>query len=256
MPLSPAEIHTFYEEGYVVVQNFFSLQEIDEMCEASERLQYLSAFLHHKIASSGVEQMEEGSKFVFTPAKYLKRVVWCGAVEQKLLDYGQSNRLTEVAAKILGSDSLDHILNQIHFKLPHDGVVYPFHQDAQHRRYGTSEWNDVNGKGSYVQTVTALDEVTLENGPLLIIPGSSRKGFLNLPYDEQKETVSELFDSADAIPLLMQPGDVLFFGPYLIHGSRENTSATPRRMFINGFAYPGANQREYVGSGKGVRIEI
>ena len=49
----------------------------------------------------------------------------------------------------------------------------------------------------------------------------------------------------------MQPGDVAFFHPYSIHGSEPNISQGPRRVFINGFAYPGANQKKYPGHGAG-----
>ena len=102
----------------------------------------------------------------------------------------------------------------------------------------------------------AIDEVTLENGPMLFIPGSCRNGHLDLPYDEGTPTVSPYFDPADAIPVLMQPGTVALFGPYVIHGSLPNESDKPRRVFINGFAYPGANSRAYPGEGSGVLINI
>lgn len=254
MNLTPQQVTTFYQQGYFILPQLFSLQEVEEMKVAAERLERTSDFL-----SSASEQIVQGSKFVFSwsnKQRYLKRVVWCGAAEPVLLNYGQDGRLITVAAELLGSTSIDHLINQIHFKLPHDGILYPFHQDSTHRRYGTPEWNDANGKGSYVQTVTALDEVTLENGPLLLIPESCKQGHLHLPYQEQEETISPLFNSKDAVPALMQPGDTVFFGPYTIHGSTPNTSDKPRRVFINGFAYPEANKKEYVGAGKGVRIKV
>jgi ectoine hydroxylase-related dioxygenase (phytanoyl-CoA dioxygenase family) len=54
----------------------------------------------------------------------------------------------------------------------------------------------------------------------------------------------------------MQPGDVAFFSPYAIHGSQPNNSKGPRRVFINGFAYPGANQKKYPGQGSGRRVYL
>ncbi len=46
-------------------------------------------------------------------------------------------------------------------------------------------------------------------------------------------------------------GDVLFFGPYAVHGSTPNLSSQPRRVLIDGYAAPGANGRYY--SGRGAR---
>jgi hypothetical protein len=44
---------------------------------------------------------------------------------------------------------------------------------------------------------------------------------------------------------------VLLFGPYTFHRSLPNRSTRPRRVFINGFAHPGANSRVYPGDGAG-----
>ena len=56
----------------------------------------------------------------------------------------------------------------------------PWHQDSTHRRYGQEEWRDVNGRGSYVQTATALDDVTADSGPIEFIRGSARLGHVGL----------------------------------------------------------------------------
>jgi ectoine hydroxylase-related dioxygenase (phytanoyl-CoA dioxygenase family) len=58
-------------------------------------------------------------------------------------------------------------------------------------------------------------------------------------------------DVSQAVTLTGEPGDVLFFGPYAVHGSLPNTSSTPRRVLINGYAAPGVNGRVYPGSGLG-----
>ena len=49
----------------------------------------------------------------------------------------------------------------------------------------------------------------------------------------------------------MRAGSVLVFGPYAIHRSLPNRSGVPRRVFINGYAYPGANARVYPGEAAG-----
>ena len=152
-----------------------------------------------------------------------------------------------MAAQLLGSRGMNQLINQAHFKQPGDGVAFPWHQDSTHRRYGRGEWKDANGQGSYVQTVAAIDDVTLENGPLEFIPGSCRLGHAGLPEGELPAGA----DARQARPATMQAGSVLLFGPYTFHRSRPNASDGPRRVFINGFAYPGANGRIYPGRGAG-----
>jgi hypothetical protein len=46
------------------------------------------------------------------------------------------------------------------------------------------------------------------------------------------------------------------FGPFTIHRSLPNRSSTPRRIFINGFASPGANSRVYPGEGAGRTVRL
>lgn len=246
--LAPSQIKEFYEIGFFTLNNLFSFDEIAEMSKAIDHLQEMAAGLEGKV-------MYKESQFVVEKGK-IKRVVWAGAAEPVLLQYGRDPRLTSIAAQLLESSYAEHLINQVHFKLPKDDVFYPFHQDSYHRGYGTGHWADVNGRGSYVQIVTAIDESTLENGPLLFIPKSCKNGHLGLPYEENKPTVSIKFNPADAVPLLMKPGDVAVFGPYTIHGSSANNSGQPRRAFINGFAYPGANGKAYPGDGAGKLVRL
>ncbi len=255
--LSENQINEFYDIGYLIVENVFTSDEISEIMQALDRLESTALSLDQGMI------MHNGSQFVIdkrfegsSMQTKIKRVVWCGAAESKLLEYGQDPRLTQMAGQIMGCNRLNHIINQVHFKLPEDNVFSPFHQDSRHRGYGTDSWKDINGKGSYVQMVMAIDEVTLDNGPMLFIPNSCKNGHLDLPYNEEDETISQYFDAKDAVPAPMNPGSAALFGPYTIHGSQPNKSDKPRRVFINGFACPGANFRDYPGEGSGELIHI
>ena len=118
----------------------------------------------------------------------------------------------------------------------------------------------MNGSGSYVQTLIVLDEMTPDSGPLMFVPGSSQWGRMKLGgggYDDSSLAVDSQPEwVADAVTIAARPGDTLFFGPYTVHGSFENNSTHYRRVLINGFAAPGANQRVYPGSGTGQRLEV
>jgi ectoine hydroxylase-related dioxygenase (phytanoyl-CoA dioxygenase family) len=255
--LSSEQIGAFFDEGYIVIPELFSPGEVAEISAAFDRLEETAQTLRETT-------MYRGSYFVLEPyqdpagdAEHIRihRLVWCGAAERRLLDLGRHPRLLRVVEALLDSPEMDHIINQAHFKLPGDGVAFDWHQDCLHRRMGTDLWTDANGLGSFVQTLVAVDPMTLENGPIQVVPGSCQEGAITvdpvtraLPHDA--------FDMADAIPVLMKPGSALVMGPYTIHGSHPNDSAMPRRLFINGFAYPGANRRDYPGDGAGTRIVI
>ena len=241
--LDESQIAAFYDQGYVVLPGVFLDAEIREIGEAFDRLRGTAEKLTRP-------QMIDGAYFVVNDHR-IDRIVWCGAAEPVLLKYGDDARLKCPAGQLLGSSEMDQLISQAHFKLPADGVGFGWHQDSDHRRYGTDEWTDVNGRGSFVQTLIAVDAMTEENGPLMVVPGSGRKGHQYLK--QSAAPMDALFDR-QARPVLMEQGSVLLLGPYTVHGSMPNRSKHARRVFINGYAYPGANRRVYPGEGAGRRV--
>lgn len=252
--IEQAEVEAFFERGFAVRADVFTRAEIAEMRQAFERLAETARALRTTC-------MHRGSQFVLETAPdaagveqvRIHRIVWCGAAEPVLSEIGKDPRLLRMASELLGTKEMEQLINQAHFKLPGDEVEFPWHQDSTHRRYGQAEWQDVNGRGSYVQTVIALDDVTEENGPLRFIPGTAKRGHLDIPADG---TLPTGIDASTAVEATMRAGSVLLFGPYVIHGSVPNRSPHPRRTFINGFAYPGANTRVYPGEGAGRLVRI
>jgi ectoine hydroxylase-related dioxygenase (phytanoyl-CoA dioxygenase family) len=252
--LSPSQLQDFYETGYVLVPDVFQPREVALMAEATDRLRAMA----DSLPSTG-QVMHQGSQFVLgrTPQGQVRidRVVWCGAAEPMLLDYGADPRLLRLAAQVLGGPVLQQLINQVHFKLPGDGVEFPWHQDSLHRRYGTPEWQDVNGRGSYVQAVVAIDDCTLDNGPLLFVDRSCRHG--HIPVEGPEHLLPPHFIEPEQIrAVAMRAGSLVLFGPYTIHGSTMNRSNGPRRLFINGYCSQGANTRTYPGEGSGRMLTV
>lgn len=89
----------------------------------------------------------------------------------------------------------------------------------------------------------AFDDATVENGCLWVIPGSHRHGIL-WPQHQQKDP---RFDCAgesgdfpytddDAVPVEMKAGSIVFFNGYLLHRSLPNKAVGGyRRALVNHF---------------------
>lgn len=255
-PTSPAsglgreQIREFFQLGFTVMRSVFCPEELGRMRAAFSRLRQTARTLGGSgefRGASFVVERRAGSG----PKAHIQRVVWCGGAEPLLDRLGRDPRLVGPAARLLGSRRVVQLINQAHYKLPGDGVEFPWHQDSSHRRFGKGEWLDVNGRGSYVQTVTAIDDADESNGGLGFIPGSCSFGHITLPDDSRGCLPAWRVDPARAVVPRLRAGDVVLFGPYTIHGSAPNTSDRPRRAFINGFACPGANRRVYPGAGTG-----
>ena len=174
----------------------------------------------------------------------VQRVVWAGGSEPVLLQLSEDPRLVEPALQLLGTSQCEQLLCQAHYKMPNDGVAFDWHQDIQHRDKGNGTWRDVTGRGSYVQTILLVDDMTTENGPLEFLPASA----VTLGPDGRLVRGAPI-DTKQSMSIKGHAGDVLFFGPYAVHGSTPNQSTMPRRVLINGYAAPGANKRYYPGRG-------
>ena len=238
-------LRDFFKDGYVIIPGLFNRQEVGLISGCFDRLEATALQL-------GRTCLHRGSQFV-VEGEAIHRVVWACGAEPKLKPLGTKDKLIQTVAALLGSKSMDHLICQSHFKRPGDMVEFPFHQDAEHRHYGTTDWRDISGRGSYIQTITAVDPMDTDNGPVLIQPGSHTDGYLDLGSDNNR---NNLVRRECMIPLQLAPGSVVCFGPYLIHGSRPNQSDRSRRIFINGFASPGANNRTYPGEGSGYRLTV
>lgn len=242
--LSADEHARFREQGFLVREGAFGPEPLAEIEAAFERLRVRAQGLR----CSG---FVDGSHFVVTPGdpERIHRVVWCGAAEPALAAVGRDPRVLGPALELLGVSEADQLVNQAHFKQPHDGVSFPLHQDAWNRRHGTALWRDPAPDGGYVQVLLAVDAMTPDNGPLLAVPGSHRAGPIRAL--DRAERIAALEPHASALEL--EPGSLVFFGPFLVHGSRPNTGDRPRRALVNGYCRPGSNRRIYPGAGQGAR---
>jgi hypothetical protein len=86
----------------------------------------------------------------------------------------------------------------------------------------------------------ALDDATLENGCLWVIPGSHKPGIIwparehsDRRFDCAVEAVFPYADS-DAVPVEVKAGSIVFFNGYLLHRSLPNKAKSGyRRVLVN-----------------------
>lgn len=235
---------TLDRDGFAVVRSVVPAGELRAVSDAFDRLVARARTL------PGTTDID-GTRFVVDASPFrVHRVVWCGGAEPVLGAYGGDPRFVALASAVLGTDPVVQLIQQAHFKLPGDEVAFAWHQDASNRRYGTDLFTDVDGRGSFVQLALAVDPMGPENGGLAFLPGSHRAGFV--ADVETGALPPGRFDAGTAIAPQLAAGDVVLFGPFTVHGSEPNRSGIARRLFLQGYAAPGANRRVYPGCGAGV----
>ena len=87
----------------------------------------------------------------------------------------------------------------------------------------------------------ALDDATVENGGLWVIPGSHKHGVLwpQWDHDDERfdcagETYGFPYNDEDALPVEVKAGAIVFFNGYLLHRSLPNRAGSGyRRVLVN-----------------------
>ena len=227
-------VAAFLSDGYAIVRNFFSEDEIAAIAAATDQL-YDEGRVHGR-------SFRHGNLFynvAGTDDPVVRMVQW-PSYHQKLLDRVRlDRRFAELLEPLIGGD-LKQIINQVHWKAPGAIGEFAWHQDSRSRRPASAYRNLAD---SYVQTGLAIDPHNPESGGMRFIPKSHLKGDLGMDCSK-KALGTPLMDkalddvglsAAGAIDLILERGDLAIWSPYLVHGSGLNSSSHKRRFFINGY---------------------
>ena len=224
----------FHRDGYAIIPSFFSADELVVIAAATDQL-YDEGLAHGR-------SFRHGNLFynVAVVDEPVVRMVQWPSYHQKLLDRVRlDQRFAALLQPLIGSD-LKQIINQVHWKAPGSVGEFAWHQDSRSRRPASAYRNLAD---SYVQTGLAIDPHNPESGGMRFIPRSHLKGDLGMDCSK-KALGTPLLDKAledvglsasDAIDLVLEPGDLAIWSPYLVHGSGLNRSGHKRRFFINGY---------------------
>ena len=233
-------VRQFRTEGYAIVRGFYSANEVGLVAEATDQL-YSEGLSHGRCFRHGnlfynVAANGEGEKMV-------RMVQWPSYHQEALNEVRLDSRFARLLGPLIGTD-LKQIINQIHWKAPGSLGDFAWHQDS---RFRTPAWAYRNLGDSYVQTGLAIDPHTPESGCMRFIPGSHLRGDLGLDC-ATKVLGTAMNDDVlldvdlspdDAIDLILEPGDLALWSPFLVHGSGSNVSRHRRRLYINGYVRAG-----------------
>ena len=203
----------FREQGYLVVEGLVSAEEVQQVRQRTEDL--ISGAVPGFPAAD--IELEPGARTVeLATVRKLNRPA---ANDPVFLAHAGNPRVLAIVESIIGPDI--KLYNSQCFMKPPGGVEKPYHQDSA---YFAIEPMDL------VTCWTALDDVTLEKGPMWVIPGSHRQGVLDHSQPwvvrdrRDKQVPLESTDRSRETPLLMPAGGCSFHHSLLLHRSTPNRS--------------------------------
>jgi ectoine hydroxylase-related dioxygenase (phytanoyl-CoA dioxygenase family) len=233
---SSAYVADYAREGYAIVRKLFSPAEIAAIGAAvdqvhAEGIAHGRSFRHGNLFYN-VAPQEEGPPEV-------RMVQWMSRHQPVLNAVRLDRRLARILEPLIGRD-LKQIINQLHWKTPGSNGDFAWHQDS---RFRLPEAAYRNLGSSYVQTGLAIDPHNPESGGMRVVPGSHRRG--PLPLDTSTTVLGTAMDDAalvaaglspdDVVDLILAPGDLAMWNPYLVHASGANGAVHHRRLYLNGY---------------------
>ncbi|MCE2440847.1 MAG: phytanoyl-CoA dioxygenase family protein [Candidatus Latescibacteria bacterium] len=221
MELSQAQVEAFREQGFLVVEGLLSSEDVEAIRTDAVKLcrgAYKSENL--KPVPDDASDAEAISRFlcIHQPhhiSPFMRRAVAHPAVSR-------------VLARLVAPDV--KCMQSMLFIKPPQFPGQAWHQDEVY-----IPTRDRSLTGAWY----ALDDVTVENGCMWVLPGSHRNGYLypqrthGRPEEFDFAQESFGFDDTGEIPVECCAGAVVFFNGYLLHRSRKNRSDRFRRVLVN-----------------------
>lgn len=226
----------YREKGYAIVRGVFAPDDVARIGAAMDQVYAegvaKGASWRHGNLFYNVMSGPDG-------APHVPMVQWPSYHNAVLAETRRDPRYVEILEPLIGRD-LKQIINQLHWKLPHSRGDFAWHQDSRFRR-PVEAYRNLGS--SYVQTGLAIDPHNPDTGGMRFIPGSHTQGPVDL--DTRTEVLGNAPEDAaleaaglspdDQIDLILEPGDVALWNPYLVHASGLNSSTHLRRLYINGY---------------------
>jgi hypothetical protein len=208
---------SFEEQGYVVTRGLFDGEETARLRDHFTLLREAGSY------PGDVVGVEPGSD---DPLKKYPRMIHMHRWDAVALDWLLEPRLAHLLTSLLSGVEPFAVQTMLYFKPP-GARGQAAHQDQYYLRVKP---------GTCIAAWMALDPCDEENGCLEVVPGSHDWPVLCTIGADTTESFTDvtvpLPDDAELVPVLMEPGDVLFFNGSLVHGSKPNRSARFRRSLV------------------------
>ena len=225
--LSQVEIDRFWTDGAVTVENAVTPDQLAAL--RHEFGAWVEESRAHDVAYG--KALDGRPRFDVQPGHSadqpaLRRVQAPTEISEAYFQIMSDSRMTDMVADLVGPD-VKHHHNKINSKLPGAATEVKWHQDFPFTPHTNTD---------LVTALLMIDEVTDENGPLEIAPGSHRGPLHSLWHDGRftgavaDDTAAEMQDRA--VRCTGPAGSVCLMHTCLAHGSAPNLSDAPRALFI------------------------
>lgn len=225
--LSPDQVEAFKQDGFLFLENVIPTETLNKLRSEFERWKEES----RKYTEPYGKTIDDRPRFDIEPGHSadkpaLRRISSPIEISATYLEMMRNNRALDALVDILGPN-IKFENSKINSKQPGAATQVKYHQDFLFEAHTNDDM---------VTVLFFIDDVTAENGPLEVVPGT-HKGPLYEHWHDGVFTGSV----GDDITATMKSRAVSCYGPAgsaclmhtrLLHGSEPNLSDEPRTLFI------------------------
>jgi phytanoyl-CoA hydroxylase len=222
------DVEAYKKNGYIIVENLLTHEEVEAL---KKEMLCICKGERAKIKGLQKHRPEDPEEEIF---KHYLAIHFPHKISEIILHLLKDHSKTNQVLQQLIGPNVKTMQSILFIKSP--GLPgQAWHQD---------EFYIPTRDRSLTATWIAIDDATVENGCLWVIPGSHRPGVLypmrphNDPRYDSADIAygwEDLYDeNRDAVPVELKAGSAVFFNGYLLHRSLENKSQRSfRRAFAN-----------------------
>ena len=226
--ISKEQVDAFWRNGFLVAEDAVDARQLAGMREVLAG--WVEESRAHDVpfgepTTDGRARFDLASEHT-ADAPALRRVNNPSEIDDAYMEVMRDSAMTDMVAGLIGPDVKHHHC-KINLKLPGSHTEVRYHQDFAY----TPHTND-----DVVTALLMLDDMTPENGCLMVVPGSHRGPMYSL-FDGERFTGFIAPGEERALreheePILGRAGSVCLMHTRLAHGSEPNCSALPRGLYI------------------------
>ena len=219
--ITPAHIDQFHEQGYLVIHNAFTATEVQDSLDG---LFDLIAGRNPNFTGVMYEKKAQGVDVNALPPEvkqdYVRKFMWFVDHDVRLKALSAHPKLLGAVERLIGEPPV-LFQDMALIKPPQGGREKPWHQDHAYFELPLTT--------TVVGAWIALDEATVDNGCMVVYPGSHRQGPV-IHFQRRDWQICDTHQrEKEVLAVPLKPGGCLLFHSLIHHGTPTNNTNQRRR---------------------------
>jgi phytanoyl-CoA hydroxylase len=209
MIVSPTMYQQFQDQGYFILDSFFSSEELATITPLIDR--YVQQY-EEELRKTGPQGISRPGEISFK--------AFLAENDPEIAAFCKQPKMVALVTELIGPD-VRLYWNQAVYKQPETLREFPWHQDNGYTPLEPEQ---------YYTCWLALSDATIENGCIWVLPGTHKQG--TLPHADSPIGRVGYNGPDSGIPVPLKRGSMAVFSSLLLHRSGPNLSHETRKAYI------------------------